>query len=500
MYSRFLRLEGKYLSAFKSLVLFSLLYIFPILFANFYYIDDLGRSLRGYTGWDGNGRPLATLVALVLSNGKPLMDVSPWIQILSIALLSYALILFLRKYIPAASPFKLFSIAAFFYLNLFVLENLSYKFDTFGMILSLSIFFILYSLPEELSLKKQFMFSSLAVILSLSLYQASIGAYISLAIVESLFMVYENNSLDDIARKILLRVGAILCGGLIYKAAIVRIFVAKNGYSAEHASFVNLLSVKGFQEVYNNLHLFYRLFSAYTFSLRYLGFLLLLALLAGIIIFIFHIWKNREESALLKLLFSLYFATAPFLLIVASILTLILLKKPVVAPRVMLSFSVFTLFIGIVVYRLSEWKKPFVILSVLTLIFMLSSSSYYGNLLTRQEKMNSLVATYMVKDLNEIENEKGFKINTVSFIGQSSKCKELLLAGKKRPIYNYLIPIYMNNGWYWGGQYLSHYRRDNIQLRNEKDDKDFIKTIAPIKQNEFYSMYLRGKKIIVAFK
>jgi hypothetical protein len=102
--------------------------------------------------------------------------------------------------------------------------------------------------------------------------------------------------------------------------------------------------------------------------------------------------------------------------------------------------------------------------------------------------------------MNEIEDEKGFNITNVSFIGKSPKCRELLLAARKRPLFNFLIPIYMNNGWYWGGQYLSHYRKNTVYLKNEKDDRLFTKTIKPARQNEFYSLYLRGKKMIVMFQ
>ncbi|XOQ51800.1 MAG: glucosyltransferase domain-containing protein [Succiniclasticum sp.] len=500
MYSRFFGVDGKYYIALRYLILFSLLYILPVLLANFHYIDDLGRSLTGYTGWEGNGRPLVSLFAVVLSNGKPLLDLSPWIQILSVIVLSYALILFLRKYTPNASSFKLFCIAAFSYLNLFMLENLSYKYDSFGMILSLSVFLVLYSFPNDLNLKKQFVLSILAVVVSLSLYQAAIGAYISLGIVESLYLILEGACLRDILKKISLRVCAILCGGFIYKATVVQIFVPKTGYSAEHGAFVKLFSLRGIQEIYRNSLAFIQMFKAYGTSMKFLGLLLLLALFIGIIYLITYAWKNRLETTFLKLLLSLFIAAAPFLLVAASVFSLILLKSPVVAPRVMISFSVFTLFVGMVIYRLSEWKKPFVFLSIFTLIFVLSFSSAYGNLLTRQEKMNSLVASYLVSDMNEIEDEKGFNITNVSFIGKSPKCRELLLAARKRPLFNFLIPIYMNNGWYWGGQYLSHYRKNTVYLKNEKDDRLFTKTIKPARQNEFYSLYLRGKKMIVMFQ
>ena len=97
MHMQVFYLQGKYFKAFCGLFIFSMLYIFPIILANFYYIDDLGRSISGDTFWEGNGRPLASLLTIALNGGMPLMDVSPWMQIVSVIILSYSLILLDRK-------------------------------------------------------------------------------------------------------------------------------------------------------------------------------------------------------------------------------------------------------------------------------------------------------------------------------------------------------------------------------------------------------------------
>ncbi|EBC2808246.1 hypothetical protein CSS90_15325, partial [Salmonella enterica subsp. enterica serovar Schwarzengrund] len=43
-----------------------LIYTFPLLTQQSYYIDDLGRSLYGGLGWSGNGRPLADVIFYVI--------------------------------------------------------------------------------------------------------------------------------------------------------------------------------------------------------------------------------------------------------------------------------------------------------------------------------------------------------------------------------------------------------------------------------------------------
>ena len=125
-------LKDKSLKAFIGLLIFSLIYILPIILANFYYIDDLGRSLRGYTDWNGNGRPLASLIAIVLSDGFPLMDVSPWIQILSVVVLDYSLICFVKKFAVQATSLQSFllllmAILIFFCLRIYPISMIVWE-------------------------------------------------------------------------------------------------------------------------------------------------------------------------------------------------------------------------------------------------------------------------------------------------------------------------------------------------------------------------------------
>lgn len=63
-----------------SCVLFSffiVLYVLPIILTGRLYIDDLGRTLYGYSGWGLNGRPLSDAIMQTMSLGGELLDLSP---------------------------------------------------------------------------------------------------------------------------------------------------------------------------------------------------------------------------------------------------------------------------------------------------------------------------------------------------------------------------------------------------------------------------------------
>lgn len=153
-YTSFFKLERKYSKAFCWLIVFSFLYIFPILIANFYYIDDVGRAITGGISWNRDGRPLLTALIVFLSNGKPIMEISPWMQILAVIVFDYASILFARKYVVSASSLQIFFLTAFGFVNWFLLENVSYKYESLGMLASISIPLILYALPDKVGGQK----------------------------------------------------------------------------------------------------------------------------------------------------------------------------------------------------------------------------------------------------------------------------------------------------------------------------------------------------------
>ena len=58
----------------------------------------------------------------------------------------------------------------------------------------------------------------------------------------------------------------------------------------------------------------------------------------------------------------------------------------------------------------------------------------------------------------------------------------------------------MNNNWFWGEQYLNHYRNLKVKLilRTKKDD-EWIATHKPDTRNEFYDIYVNNDKVIIRF-
>ncbi|EAB2352672.1 hypothetical protein EAX14_23835, partial [Salmonella enterica] len=51
----------------------AIIYTFPLLTHQSFFVDDLGRSLYGGLGWSGNGRPLSDFIFYIINFGTPII-------------------------------------------------------------------------------------------------------------------------------------------------------------------------------------------------------------------------------------------------------------------------------------------------------------------------------------------------------------------------------------------------------------------------------------------
>lgn len=230
------KFDNRYRSVYFKLVIMSLLYVFPIILVNVCYNDDLARAMYGATGWNGDGRPLGELLILLLCGGEPIVDLAPLPLILSVLVLSYALVVYARIYLNfITSEYIQIIILLSVLMNPFAISNLSYRFDCIIMFTALSVPFILFSASDALSLRKIFVYSVIAGIVVMCLYQPALGMFIILFIVHSFFVVVERRKAST-GLDIMCGVGA---GVLFYKWIIARCFVDPEGWRHEASKIVD---------------------------------------------------------------------------------------------------------------------------------------------------------------------------------------------------------------------------------------------------------------------
>lgn len=153
----------------------SFFYVLPIILANIYYTDDMGRIISGYA-WDHDGRFVASILSNIFSFNSTITSLYPYSIIFSGLIVFFAGLVIV--YVFFENDFKYHSKLLPFILLIspFFLENLAYRYDSLYM--SLSILFAV--LPLLLWNKKGFILVSTASLFFVfELYQTSAMLYIA---------------------------------------------------------------------------------------------------------------------------------------------------------------------------------------------------------------------------------------------------------------------------------------------------------------------------------
>ncbi|MBV8329978.1 MAG: glucosyltransferase domain-containing protein [Verrucomicrobia bacterium] len=217
------------------------LVLLPICIADRYHLEDWRRLLDGTFGWIGEGRPLTELLMRALNLGDPFKDLSPLPQIATIAVLSYSAVLISRKF--AIRPPLLAALIAFpIGGSPFFLENLSFRYDSLGMALAMTLALVPLLTTESLSFKAWFT-GALCIFASLNFYQTGINAFFVFCVVELSLLQLRNDSLQKLQKIILLRVAQFLAGFVPY-LLLARALI-RGSYNQQHFTLVTNVSELG---------------------------------------------------------------------------------------------------------------------------------------------------------------------------------------------------------------------------------------------------------------
>lgn len=407
--------------------------------------------MSGYSLWEKDARPLASLASIILQLGLPLTDISPLPQILSLALYSLSSV-YLGKIFKVNSSVLLSLVGIIFVLNPYNLQNFSYIFDSFTM--GLSVFssisaFLLVSIFFEYCLSniQKVLVCFLSVFLlisSLCLYQPSTSIYIATLAFYSLIELTENSSIRKSLNIFIFSIGILFFSLLAY-------LPIKNYYIFNQATYGldKKTSTAPLKDLLNTF------ISNLLQTIQYIRFSLgngllrqsiinvnplLLIYILGILVFccLFFITLNKfnqSQSNTIKfkklfiiIILSLFYC---FLIIVSfSGIGLILLKLSS-QPRIFMGFSAavaISCFFLAYFFDFSKFLRYFLIffLSLLCLSFI-NISLTLGNVIHHQNTQETMIATILVSDLEE----------EVIKLSEPIKDPKIIIAGGLEPSLHY---------------------------------------------------------------
>jgi len=325
--------------------LLSILFIFPFAINNNYFVDDWLRSDTGNSGWEENGRPLASFMMSAMSlfpNGKnvfgdgALLDVFPLTLIISSALLVASAYAFCVQ-MDITSRLKVFLICSLPVCNPFWVGNIQFRHDSALMAAS----FLLAVLAAIASPRGRIMLlTSFAMLTaSLSLYQASINAYIAMSIC-IIFNDYLRRDRFDIKLAFYLAL-TILVSYVVYSKLVMPI-AHLSDYAISNSKILQLN--KEFPlRVFNNFINYFRFLidNSPRFYLT-LWFVAIAASIASCV---------KKFGFSLKALYCVLFIIILFL---CSFGALSMFERPAIAPRTMMASSIIMMFL---VYISTGWSS-----------------------------------------------------------------------------------------------------------------------------------------------
>ncbi|MCG7388270.1 glucosyltransferase domain-containing protein [Pantoea sp. ACRSB] len=465
------------------------LYSLPIVLTDRPYIDDLGRTLYGYTGWGANGRPLSDIVMQVMSFGGLLLDLSPLNQMLGIVLICLTLYFYCLKNFKNINTAGIFITIFLFLANPYYIENISYKYDSLPMALSMVMLILPFIIKNEHYASK--ILSIAFVFASLSFYQASIGLFAILTVIEIIANNIENGN-KKVFLSIANRTMQLIIGFILYKILIAPNFV-EGEYNLVHSQTIPL-SQDSIHIVKDNIIQVYWFLNAYLVTVPlFLKIIVSCAISYSLISDCTALCKSSVKNNLLSILITL---SSPVLVVFLALAPLVMLKNPVFAPRVLLALSgVIILYTYLILKNL---KSPYIQSIIFIPVIWLSMvySYAYSTSSKSQASLDTLISSSIFQEVTHYGRD--FKYVNVN--GVMPNASQLKISISKFPLMSKLIPIYLNYDWLWGAELLNHYGM-NLQYKVlTKEQQDFICKGDKISKGGLYSLYAYNDILLIDFK
>ncbi len=477
----------------------TLLYVLPVLIANTPYNDDFSRIIIG-NSWDDDGRLLPSILVRILVHATTIYSPAPLPLLLSIPIFVWGGLLIRRLFVNIEDSCLSGLIAFGFVLNPFLLCLFVYQLDALGLALSLVLLIVPYTLALPSGGSKRlvgyYAKCSLCIFLSMNSYQASLGFFMSLAVIELVFNVYRDR-LDDAVTYLIRRALQLIIGFVAYKLFLKLFFIANIARRASGSEMVPF-SFEGLELFTANCWQFVlRIIDALSQQqIIILAVLMVLSIAFGI-----YLYKQKvsgSEVGLINKVLLLVVPLAPVFILFFSFIHIALLKDAAELPiQVLTSFSGLTAFLFLVPgWFFSKSTKAYWILTPV-FISALGFSYIMGNLVKIEVDFHGPLLTSIVEKINDTNPHRD---KTVYYSGDISHSKYYYRLEDTFPLIHSL-----NTSNAWSIKYkLPYYGCGVKNYRDISNDPQFaeldLNSLPVIADSFYYRLYRLNSDFLLKFK
>ncbi|WP_445181077.1 glucosyltransferase domain-containing protein [Pseudomonas sp. McL0111] len=478
----------------RQVVLFflcaTMLYILPLILADFPYIDDNWRTLAAGNAWAGQGRLFADWLyeALTFTGAAP--NIFPLPLLLATLAMSLALTRLTFHYFPEPTLSCCLVPLPLWY-NPFLLQNLSYQYD--GPIMALSLVAVIYAITFNGSTRAQrWLVPALLLALAIGLYQISLNVFLGLCAVELLRAIQWRTSWSQVGELLGAKFAQLLLGLLIYCVTAYPFMESGRGemlnWNADPLLQIGISLGRVLEKVTLLLHGGY----AWVFA----G-LVLCALVGGAQLSKQVIGQPVRQRK----------SAVPGLICLLIVLLLVLLVPGITllfenfneGARTLMGFGVLLLALFYLAYQaLASGHRRLPLLLIIPLLATLSLSFAYGRVLSLQKTFASAALYSLSRDIGghrELREAKRIYLS----IGYSDHWL-IGAAGsfKRLPV----LPYLLNIDYYMLAENLPGAGISNVVAERERRNATHVGYLGypPLVESQFYRIILLGDYAFIVIK
>ncbi|WP_419711838.1 glucosyltransferase domain-containing protein [Pseudomonas sp. NFX224] len=474
----------------RFFLLATLVYVLPLILADYPYIDDNWRSLSAGMAWAEQGRLFTELFynALTFNNAAPNIFPLP-LLIASLAMAS-ALTSLTFHYFRQPTITGCLVLLPLWY-NPFFLQNLSYQYD--GAAMALSVVAVIYAITFRHHRRSvQWLVPAFLIALALGLYQISLNVFLGLCCLELLRVANDRMPWPQWPALIGWKLAQVVLGWLIYSVTAYP-FLGQN-----RALLLNWSAQPLLQLDVNILRVLEKVVLLFHGGFAWVFAGLLLCAIAGAVGLGMNIVQRKESAAKRLLIGLLCVLSVPALLLLVSGVAL-LFRDFNEGARTLMGFAVLLVLLFYLSHlALASVHERLPLLLLVPLLAMLSLSFAYGRVLTVQKTFATSALNSLDRDISSHQGLREAKRIYMSVTYSDHWLRGAAGSFKQMPVLHYLLNI----DFYMLAENLPKVGITNVVSEKERRNATRVgyQHFLPLLETRYYRIYLIGDYGFIVFK
>lgn len=468
----------------------ALIYVIPLILADYPYIDDNWRSLSAGTAWASQGRLFTELFynALTFSDAAP--NIFPLPLLIATLAMAFALTSLTFHYYPQPTLSCCLVLLPLWH-NPFFLQNLSYQYD--GPANALSLVVVIYAITfRHPSRILQWLVPAFLIALGLGLYQVSLNVFLGLCCLELLRGANDKWAWPQWRELIGWKLAQVVLGGLIYSVT------AYPYMDQNRALFLNWAAAPWLQLEINIGRVLEKVVLLFHGGFTWVFAVLLLGAIAGCVQLARNV-VTRQDTALRKVLMGLACVmTVPVVILLVSGAVLFF-RDFNEGARTLMGFAVLLVLLFYLSHlALTRIHERLALLLAVPLLAMLSLSYAYGRVLTVQNTFASSALFSLGHDIASHRQLREAKRIYMSVNYSDHWLVEAAGSFKQMPVLHYLLNI----NFYMLAENLPKAGITNVVAERERRNATMVgyQGYPPLVESTFYNLYLLGDYGFIVMK